>query len=138
MQGLIELCDCFVSLHRSEGFGLNLAAAMAAARPTVATGYSGNMTFMDQTSAFLVPYTLVDIGPNNAPYPADAVWAQPDVGAAADWIRSVFDDPGHAAAVAARGRDRVLDGQSLDRAAAALRPILTSLDLGSMLVGAHR
>ena len=138
MQGLIELCDCFVSLHRSEGFGLNLAAAMAAARPTVATGYSGNMTFMDETAAFLVPYTLVAIGPNNAPYPTDAVWAQPDVGVAADRLRRVFDDRSHAAAVAARGRDRVLDGQSLDRAAAALGPILNALDLDSMLVGAHR
>ena len=33
--------DCYVSLHRAEGFGLTMAKAMAAGKPVVATGYSG-------------------------------------------------------------------------------------------------
>ncbi len=38
---LVESCDCLLSLHRSEGFGLALAEAMAAGKPVVATAYGG-------------------------------------------------------------------------------------------------
>jgi glycosyltransferase involved in cell wall biosynthesis len=124
VQGLIELSDCFVSLHRSEGFGLNIAAAMAAGRPVVATGYSGNMDFMDERSAFLVPYDLVPVGADNDPYPADAMWAQPDLDAAALAMRRVFDDPGEATERADRGRELVLDRQSAARSASAVAEAL--------------
>lgn len=124
VQGMIELSDCFVSLHRSEGFGLNMASAMAATRPVIATGYSGNMDFMNTDTAFIVPYELVEVGTGAAPYSSTAVWAQPDVTAAAGMMRTVFDDPAAAAAVASRGRDHVLDAQSVARAAAAIRSAL--------------
>src|SRR5207245_6112526 len=39
---LYHLCDCYVSLHRSEGFGLTPAEAMAMGKPVIATGYGGN------------------------------------------------------------------------------------------------
>ena len=41
-------CDCYVSLHRSEGFGLTMAEAMACGKPVIATGYSGNLEFMTE------------------------------------------------------------------------------------------
>jgi glycosyltransferase involved in cell wall biosynthesis len=124
VQGLIELSDCFVSLHRSEGFGLNIAAAMAAGRPVVATGYSGNMDFMDERSAFLVPYELVPVGADNDPYPADAMWAQPDLDAAAAAMRLVFDDPGEATERADRGRELVLERQAPARSASVVAEAL--------------
>ena len=91
-EAMLEQCDCFVSLHRSEGFGLNLANAMAAGKPVIATAYSGNMQFMDEASALLVPYHLVPVGPGNLPYPEDARWADPDLDSAAAHMRAVFDD----------------------------------------------
>ena len=124
MQALIELGDCFVSLHRSEGFGLNLASAMAANRPVIATGYSGNMDFMSDDTAFIVPYELVEVGADAAPYSPTAVWAQPDVAAAAGMMRAVFDNPVAAAVVAGRGREHVLAVQSVERAAAAISSAL--------------
>ena len=120
VQAMIELSDCFVSLHRSEGFGLNMASAMAANRPVVATGYSGNMDFMDNDTAFLVPYELVEVGADAEPYSPTSVWAQPDVAAAAGMLRAVFDDPAAAAVVASRGREHVLSTQTVARAAAAI------------------
>jgi glycosyltransferase involved in cell wall biosynthesis len=110
---MIELADCFVSLHRAEGFGLNLAAAMAAGRPVIATGYSGNTTFMDAGTAFLVPYDLVPVGPDCHPYPPDASWAEPDLDAAARLMRLVFDGGPAVARVAARGRSRILQQYSV-------------------------
>lgn len=100
---LIEACDCYVSLHRSEGFGLTLAEAMYYGRPTIATGYSGNLEFMDPENSFLVDYELVTIGPGAEPYPADGSWAEPDLDHAAVLMRQVFDDPDEAGRRAQQG-----------------------------------
>jgi glycosyltransferase involved in cell wall biosynthesis len=116
MQGMIECCDCFVSLHRAEGFGLQLADAMMAGRPVIATGYSGNLGFMDDTSAFLVPYELIPVGPESWPYPATARWADPDLDIAAHRMRQVVDNAALARGVAERGRSMVVERQSLARA----------------------
>jgi glycosyltransferase involved in cell wall biosynthesis len=107
VQALIELTDCFVSLHRSEGFGLHLAAAMALGQPVIATGYSGNMTFMDETTALLVPFDLVPVGPGCDPYPPEAYWAEPDLDAAASLMHRVFSGDADVAAVAAAGARRM-------------------------------
>src|SRR5690606_711478 len=55
---LINDCDCYVSMHHSEGFGLTLAEAMCFGKPTVATNYSGNTEFMNDNNSFLVDYAL--------------------------------------------------------------------------------
>jgi glycosyltransferase involved in cell wall biosynthesis len=51
---LTARCDCYVSLHRSEGFGLTMAEAMAWGKPVIATAYSGNLEFMDNDNSYLV------------------------------------------------------------------------------------
>jgi glycosyltransferase involved in cell wall biosynthesis len=61
MYGLIKVCDCYVSLHRSEGFGLGIAEAMLLGKPVIATGYSGNMDFMRPDNSCLIDYSLVDV-----------------------------------------------------------------------------
>ena len=52
----VAACDCYVSLHRSEGLGLTLAEAMASGKPVIATGYSGNLEFMREHESLLVPF----------------------------------------------------------------------------------
>ncbi|WP_022928959.1 methyltransferase domain-containing protein [Patulibacter americanus] len=86
-------CDCYVSLHRSEGLGLTMAEAMYLGKPVVATNYSGNTEFMTAENSFPVDYRLVPVGDDAAPYPADDEWAEPDVAHAARQMRRVFDDP---------------------------------------------
>lgn len=100
-QALLGACDAFVSLHRAEGFGLNLAEAMALGKPVIATGYSGNLEFMDDTNSILVPYTLTPVPDGCDPY-VGARWAEPDVGAAADSMRTIVDDPAFAKALGER------------------------------------
>ena len=51
LNGLMAGCDCYVSLHRSEGFGLTMAEAMAIGKPMIGTGYSGNLDFMNERTA---------------------------------------------------------------------------------------
>ena len=103
---LMGSCDCYVSLHRSEGLGLTIAEAMYHRKPVIATGYSGNADFMTADNSYPVGHRVVPIGPGAEPYPADGTWAEPDVAEAARLMRRVREQPEEAAARAARaGRD---------------------------------
>ncbi len=97
--GLMNAADCYVSLHRAEGFGYTMAEAMWLGKPVIGTGYSGNVDYMTPANSYLVDYRLVPIGPGHDPYPADGVWAQPDVEHAAKLMRQVFEDRDGARAV---------------------------------------
>jgi glycosyltransferase involved in cell wall biosynthesis len=88
---LMATCDCYVSLHRAEGFGLTMAEAMYLAKPVIATGYSGNLDYMDRRNSHLVDYEMVPIGSGSAPYPPNGLWAEPDVEHAAYLMREVFE-----------------------------------------------
>lgn len=102
---LTAAADIVLSLHRSEGFGLVPAEAMLLGRPVVATGWSGNMEFMDAASAALVPFRLIPARDPRGVFEAPgAVWADPDIGAAAAALRHLADDPAGRAALGAAGK----------------------------------
>jgi glycosyltransferase involved in cell wall biosynthesis len=121
---LMACADIVLSLHRSEGFGLVMAEAMLLGRATVATNWSGNIDFMDETSAAMVPYRLVPaIDPRGVFQAPGAVWADADVGGAVAHLIRLADDPAERAALGGAGR--VMAQQRLGTAplAAALRGI---------------
>jgi glycosyltransferase involved in cell wall biosynthesis/SAM-dependent methyltransferase len=120
LDAMLAACDAYVSLHRAEGFGLGLAEAMALGKPVIATGYSGNLDYMDESSAWLLPFSTVPVGEGAEPYPADAEWAEPDVDAAAAAMRSVFDDPAEARARGRRAAERIRSRHSPEAAGAAI------------------
>ena len=120
----IAACDCYVSLHRSEGLGMTMAEAMAAAKPVIATGYSGNLEFMDEQNSFLVPYRLVDVPETWWAYAPGATWAEPDVDAAATLMRRVWEHPGQARAMGIAGRDAIVGRFSPARTAAFISDLL--------------
>jgi glycosyltransferase involved in cell wall biosynthesis len=113
--GLMSQCDCYVSLHRSEGLGLTMAEAMALGKPVIATGYSGNLAFMDAQNSMLVDYEIVSVPDGCAPYPTSACWAEPDVAHAARLMRQAFDDPAGAQELGERARKDVLTRMSPER-----------------------
>ena len=90
-------CDVYVSLHRSEGLGLNLLEAMTLGRPVIATGWSGNMDFMTPEDSCLVGHQLVPVRATHFAYQPEAigpgqVWAEPSIPEAAQWMRRLADD----------------------------------------------
>jgi len=94
MRTLLHVSDTFVSLHRSEGFGLLPLEAMALGTPVISTAWSGNMEYMNYKNAALVDYKLI---PVNGEYigstPGDGyVWADPDVDEAAAHMRRLVSD----------------------------------------------
>ena len=103
---LFNACDCYVSLHRSEGLGLTLAEAMLLGKPAIATGYSGNLHFMNRDNSLLVGYERTEIPEDLPPsYPKGCVWAEPSVEEAAHWMRWVYEHREEARALGARGRE---------------------------------
>lgn len=101
---MLDACDCYVSLHRAEGFGLTVAEAMALGKPVICTAYSATLEFTNEANSFLVPARLVAVGDEAAPYPHGSRWAEPDVAIAAQQMARVHADPGAAADVGARAR----------------------------------
>jgi len=92
LNALIESVDCFVSLHRAEGFGLVNAEAMARGKVVVATAWSGNMDFMNATNSLPVDYRLRAIDRDIGPYRAGQRWAEPDLDDAAGKLVAVATD----------------------------------------------
>ena len=100
---MIASADCYVSLHRAEGFGLTPAEAMCMGKPVIATRYGGNLEFMNDRNSWLVDHRLVPIGAGSSPYPANGEWAEPDIEQAARYMREIAEDPAAARLRAAQG-----------------------------------
>jgi len=108
MKNLVRACDCFVSLHRSEGFGRGLAEAMALGVPAIGTNYSGNLDFMNAENSFLVDHRLVAVEEGEYPHGSGQVWADASLDSAVRCMEAVFLDRDGARARAARGKRDML------------------------------
>ena len=128
MAALLARADCFVSLHRAEGFGLGPAEAMALGKPVIATGFSGTTDFMTPANSYLVDWRLRSVGPDAEHYPAEGTWAEPSVEHAAALMREVWSDPGAAAARGARAREDVAISLSAQAVGAIARARLARID----------
>jgi glycosyltransferase involved in cell wall biosynthesis len=121
---LIAAADIVLSLHRSEGLGLVPAEAMFLGKPVVATGWSGNLEFMDATSAALVDYRLIPAHDQRQVYEVPgAVWADPDTADAAAHLRRLADDPAGRAALGARARQVAVARLGAEKLAEAVRAL---------------
>ena len=121
---LTACADIVLSLHRSEGFGLVPAEAMLLGVPVIATGWSGNMDFMDADSVALVPYTLVPASDPRGVFEAPgAVWAEPDIEAAAAHLARLAGDAPARRALGERGQRHARSSLGLAPVQAAIAAI---------------
>jgi hypothetical protein len=90
-KGLMAVSDCYISLHRAEGFGMTLAESMALGKPVIGTGWSGNLDFMSVANSALVDYRLEPLLKTVGLYQAGQLWATPSVEAAAAWMRRLYE-----------------------------------------------
>ncbi len=127
MTGLVASFDSFVSLHRSEGFGIGMAQAMYLGKPVIATGYSGNMDFMNHNNSYLVRYRLVELEQDYDPYEKGNVWADPDLDHAAELMRLVFSDRIRAQEVARRAEADIKNQMTVNLAGAQMKARLLAI-----------
>jgi glycosyltransferase involved in cell wall biosynthesis len=94
MMGLVAASDIVISLHRSEGFGLVPAQAMALGKPVIATAWSGNLDFMSKRNSALVSYSLVPVNDPQGVFDVEGqMWADARVDDAAKWLRRLAESP---------------------------------------------
>ena len=97
-------CDCFVSLHRAEGFGLAVAECMYLGKPVISTNWSATAEYVTATNGCPVDCRVVTLERNHGPYMKGSVWADPDVAQAAAWMKKMFSDRALAARLGAAAR----------------------------------
>ncbi len=110
LAALYRMCDCFVSLHRSEGFGFGPAEAMAHGRTAIVTNYSGVCDFCTPSTAKLVPYNLIRVNRDEYPFldsDRGYEWADPDVNVAADCMRELAEDRAQSARLGDAARELI-------------------------------
>ncbi len=134
---MIAACDCYVSLHRSEGFGLTAAEAMLLGKPVIATRYGGTLEFMNDSNSYLVDWRPVKVGEGAHPYPAEGVWADPDLDQAAALMREVVADPQRAHRRGEQARSDVIKRHSPRVAGESMRARLSTIHERRVRAGAR-
>jgi glycosyltransferase involved in cell wall biosynthesis len=107
LTSLLAACDCFVSLHRSEGFGLPPAEAMSLGKPAILTNWSGNVDYMTGDNCVTIDYKLVQLERDYGPYKAGQQWAEPDLDQAADWMKRIVAEPELARELGRKGQETI-------------------------------
>jgi glycosyltransferase involved in cell wall biosynthesis len=109
---LLYLVDSFISLHRSEGFGLVLAESMYLRKPVIGTNWSANTDFMNKENSCAVDYRLIQLGQDYGPYKAHQYWADPDLENACYYMRKLVQDEIFYKEIALKGQETIFSQYS--------------------------
>ena len=121
----LRAADVYLSLHRSEGFGLTLLEAMAVGCPVIATNWSGNTDFMTAEDSLLIECHLKPVWDPQGTYQiSTARWAEPNVDAATTALRRLYNDSAYRSMIAAKARAKA--EQFISESKATLRAAITA------------
>jgi glycosyltransferase involved in cell wall biosynthesis len=127
VNSLISCVDVYVSLHRAEGFGLVAAEAMALGTPVIATAWSATTQFMDETSACMVDYEMVELEHDYPPFKKGYRWAEADSTKASEYMRKLFDDREFYDIMKRNAQDKVHEKLSMKQATSAVHGRFTDI-----------
>jgi len=128
IDSLINCCDCYVSLHHAEGFGLGPAEAMSLGKVALLTAWSGNMEYMRSNNCVAVQYSLKTLGKDYGPYEAHQYWAVPDIDHAAAEMRDLAQNPARVRSLGEQARKTIEQEFSADAVGARMRQRLHSIE----------
>lgn len=112
LNNLLNACDCYVSLHRAEGFGLPIAEAMYLGKPVIATNWSGNVDFMNEENSLPVSYELVELTEDYGPYKKGQLWAEPSQTDAASKMQVISKQENLAKTIGDSAAHHIMNGNS--------------------------
>jgi glycosyltransferase involved in cell wall biosynthesis len=139
MVELVNRADAYVSLHRSEGFGLGLAESMYLGKAVIGTGYSGNLEFMTADNSCLTDFEMTEVKPGDYVHGEGQQWANANIEDAAQYMRRLVDDVGYAETLGMRAAQDIRAQHSHERcsdvAIQRLHEIHRLLGLGGVAAG---
>jgi glycosyltransferase involved in cell wall biosynthesis len=122
---LQNACDIFLSMHRAEGFGMNIAECMVLGKLAIATGYSGNDDFMSTQNSIPLPFNLIPVEPGQYVHGDGQHWANPRHDDAVDALRWAAGNYGRSSKLRQRARQDIVASFSAD---AVGRQIIAALE----------
>lgn len=129
VNSLLNVTDCFVSLHRSEGFGLGLAEAMYLGKPVIGTNWSSNIDFMNHNNSCLVNCKLINVGKDYGPYKAFQQWADPDIQEASSYMKKLVLDKVFYRKIAESGQAQIREKYSPEAVGKLIRQRIEYIEL---------
>jgi glycosyltransferase involved in cell wall biosynthesis len=102
-------CDAFVSLHRSEGYGLAVAESMFLGKPVIATDWSATAEYVNADNGCPVRAKIIRLEENHGPYAKGSTWADPDPAHAAEWMQTLFRDRARVTRLGAAARQTIVE-----------------------------
>ncbi len=127
--GLMKACDSYVSLHRSEGFGLTVAESMLLGKPVISTNWSATSEFVNAENGCPVDFKLIPLIQNHGPYKVGQIWADPDPEHAASHMYKLVSDSDHAARLGKYAKATIKELYSKERIADLYRKRLRAISL---------
>ena len=125
-------CDCYVSLHRAEGLGMDPMEAMALCKPVIITNYSGSTDYTTNQNAIPIDYELVDVKPGEYVKFKNQVWAEPNIQQASEAMRKLAQNKSHSNEIGKQGFQDISGRHNLSRCGARyarrVRDILNKVD----------
>jgi O-antigen biosynthesis alpha-1,2-mannosyltransferase len=119
LKALYAGCDVMVCPTRAEGYGLPLAEAMLSGIPAIATAWSGQMDFCNESNTWLVDYAFERADTHFKLW--SSVWAKVDVGDLESAMRKARNSSvDERRAMAANGSAQLLDHHKWSDATARL------------------
>lgn len=128
VDSLLNTADALVSLHRSEGFGLPVAEAMALGKPVITTNWSATTEFADETCTCPVNYRLIELEKTIGPYEKGNFWADADTSHAAEYMQKLWNDKEYREEIGRNARRHISESLTYERAAGIIKDRLRKID----------
>jgi hypothetical protein len=94
LYALHEYCDCYISPHHGEGWGMPIHNAIYAQKNIITTKYGGVTDYLDDTNANLIEFSMGPVKDMswNAAYEPGQNWANPSVDHTIHLMRDIFQN----------------------------------------------
>ena len=90
LHDLYQASNCYISLHRSEGFGRTLVEALQQGLWLISCNYSGPADFLTEKNTELVSWEPKTVLKGEYPHNNHSIWADPSVGETIEKLEKLY------------------------------------------------